>query len=355
MKQRVVRFGGVITLILALLIRTLFLFSAEAFDLFYFNSLFPLIRKLQYPFGSLLPISGYYIIIFVVLAWVIYRIPKSKKSGTWRRFFRRLINFLCGWAACFLFLWGFNYVGPSLADRMKLMEVKVEYDVAKLYISAMEEAASYRKQISLPNDSASVDNLELTIDYQIIDQAVKGVLNEYDYPTNDPVKVRKVQPFGALRRLGIRGIYNPFTGEANVESDAGLVTALFTAAHEMAHAYGVTSEGEANLTAYIALIGSEDPHWKYSAAYHLWRYTAREVNQKLPEEDLEILAAAIPKGLQIDRNAIWARGSKQPAYFPKLSEKMNDTYLKVQGVKAGTDDYSAFVKLYLEYYQPSKD
>ncbi|MEM9053044.1 MAG: DUF3810 family protein [Bacteroidota bacterium] len=355
MKQRVVRFGGVTALILALLIRTLFLFSAEAFDLFYFNSVFPLIRKLQYSFGSLLPLSGYYVIIFVVVAWIIWRFPKRKESGAWRTFFRRLINFLCGWAACFLFLWGFNYAGPSLADRMKLAEIEQEYDVAKLYLSAMEEAAGYRNQISLPNDSASVDNLELAIDYEMIDETVKEVLSEYDYPTSDPVKVRKVQPFGALRRLGIRGIYNPFTGEANVESDAGLVTSLFTAAHEMAHAYGVTSEGEANLTAYIALTSSEDLHWKYSAAYHLWRYTAREVNQKLPEEDLKILAAAIPKGLQIDRNAIWTRGSKQPAYFPELSNAMNDTYLKVQGVKAGTDDYGAFVKLYLEYYQPSLD
>jgi len=355
MKTVFLRYFGVVALVFALLVRTVFVYSPLAFDAMYFESLFPLIRTVQYPIGNVLPVSGYYVMMLIIVLWIIWRIPKNNEAAKWKTFIRRLCNFLSGWAAAFLFLWGFNYVGPSLSDRMKLAEIEQEYDVAALYLFAMEEASTLRKKISLPSDSASVDQLSLTIDYAKIDHAVKDVLRQYGYPTSNPVKLRKVYPFGALRRLGIRGIYNPFTGEANVESDAGILTTLFTAAHEMAHAYGVTSEGEANLTAYVTLMSSQNVHWQYAAAYHLWRYTAREVNQKLPKEDLEMLANAIPSGLRIDRQAIWNRGVDKPAYFPKLSEKMNDTYLKVQGVKAGTNDYNAFVSLYLKTYQPTMD
>ncbi|MGB6037837.1 MAG: DUF3810 family protein, partial [Cryomorphaceae bacterium] len=248
-----------------------------------------------------------------------------------------------------------NYIGPSLAERMSLAETDDQYDVAKLYLYVMSEAAEKRKAIELPTDTASVEDLEDEIDVQQLNTAVKGVLSELGYPTGTDVALRQVKPLGALRRVGIRGIYNPFTGEANVESDAGLLTGTFTAAHEIAHAYGITSEGEANLVAYIALIHSGNPIWEYSAAYSLWRYTAGEVNRKLEEADRVILAEAIPIELQIDRLAIWQRRSNAPPYFPELSEAVNDRYLKIQGVEGGTDDYDAFVGLYLRYANPVMD
>lgn len=355
MKKTLKRFGGLILLSIALILRLIFAVFPEAFELVYFQGIFPFIRKIQYPVGSALPFSGYYLLILIAIAWVLWRLPKSTVKRKWLTFGRRLLNFCGGLISLFLLLWGYNYIGPSLAERMSLAETNDQYDVAKLYIYVMNEAAEKRKRIELPTDTASVEDLEDEIDVQKLNTAVKGVLTELGYPTSTDVALRQVKPFGALRRVGIRGIYNPFTGEANVESDTGLLTGTFTAAHEMAHAYGITSEGEANLVAYMALIHSGNPIWEYSAAYSLWRYTAGEVNRKLEEADRMILAEAIPIELQIDRLAIWQRMSDSPPYFPELSEAVNDGYLKIQGVKGGTDDYDAFVGLYLGYANPIMD
>jgi len=349
------RFGGLIVLGVALLLRLVFAAFPKAFEVIYFQGVFPIIRKIQYPIGSALPFSGYYLLILIAFAWLIWRLPKSMDEKKWLAFGRRLLNFCGGLIALFLLLWGYNYIGPNLAERMYLAETDDQYDVAKLYLHVMNEAAEKRERIEIPTDTTSVEDLEEEIDIQKLNAAVKEVLSEFGYPTETDVVIRKVKPLGALRRVGIRGIYNPFTGEANVESDAGLLTGTFTAAHEMAHAYGITSEGEANLVAYMALIQSRMPTWEYSAVYSLWRYTAGEVNRKLEEVDREILAESIPIGLQIDRLAIWRRRSNAPPYFPELSEAVNDGYLKIQGVKGGTDDYDSFVGLYLRYVKPAME
>lgn len=355
MKKQVKRYGGLILLGFSFILRFLFSAFPEVFESVYMEGIFPLVRKIQYPVGAALPLSGYYLLIFIAVIWLIWRTPKSKTKRAWLRFGRQLLNFCGGLIALFLLLWGYNYVGPSLAERMSLVENDNQYDVAQLYLFGMDKATQKRRAIALPTDTTSVEDLELKINYQELNEEVKKVLGAFGYPIETDVKLRRVKPHGALRRVGIRGIYNPFTGEANIESDAGVLTGAFTAAHEMAHAYGITSEGEANLVAYLALINSGNEVWEYSAAYSLWRYIAREVNRKLEEPDRILLAEAIPLELQIDRLAIWRRMSDSPPYFPELSEAVNDSYLKIQGVEGGTDDYEAFVGLYLRYANPVTD
>lgn len=352
MRKTFKRYGGLLFIGVALVVRMLFSLFPQLFEALYFRTLFPFIRKIQYPIGMVLPFSGYYFLIVVAIAWLIWRLPKSRAKKKWLTFGRRLTNFCGGIIALFLLLWGYNYVGPSLADRLSLAKTDNQYDVAKLYLFTMNEAAEQRKTIVLPHDSAAVEDLAIEIDYIALNDAVKEVLQPLGYPISTGVKLRRVMPEGALRRVGIRGIYNPFTGEANVESDAGVLTGAFTAAHEMAHAYGITGEGEANLVAYMALINSGDAVWEYSARYALWRYVASEVNQKLDEADRAVLAEAIPEGLWRDRMAIWMRFSNRPPYFPELSETVNDSYLKIQGVESGTEDYNAFIGLYIRYANP---
>ena len=341
------RYTGIVVFGIALLLRFVFLVFPGIFEAVYFKTVFPAVRRIIYPIGSLLPIAGYYILIGIALIWLVWRFPRKRIE--FKIFGRRLLNFLGGSAALFLFLWGYLYVGASLAERMNLPSTEEKYNVAKLYISTMKEATELRKDISLPHDSASVEDLINPSGDTQATIAVGEVLSRYGYPTDTPVKIRKVKPEGTLRRLGIGGIYNPFTGEANVESSAGAITGTFTTAHEVAHAMGITGEGEANFAAYLALRQSDNPISRYAAAYSLWRYVAREVRLQLSEEEQAMLAALIPEELNIDRRAIWKRASLHEAYFPEISETLNDSYLKIQGVEAGAEDYNAFVELYLRH------
>src|SRR5690606_21319492 len=70
-------------------------------------------------------------------------------------------------------------------------------------------------------------------------------LNNRGFP-----RTKEFFPAGLLRKLGIMGIYFPFTGESYIDPSLHLLEKPFTIAHEMAHSFGITNEGEANFAAW---------------------------------------------------------------------------------------------------------
>ena len=348
MKKILKRYGGLIAAGIALVVRVVF-GSERVFETVFFQGWFPAVKALQSLLTPIWVIPGYYLMVIGLIFWLMWRFPRPWRSGrAWLGFFRRLINLLGGVVATFLVLWGYNYAGPDLEQRMNLPERTAEHEPAELYLTVMERAANLRADIPGVLDSLSVIDFQPPNDSAIVG-SVRETLRSYGYPMVNTVRIRRITPPGALRRLGIAGIYNPFTGEANVDAVYGSVLGTFTAAHEVAHAFGITGEAEANFVAYLALIRLDDPMARYAAQYALWRYTAKTVNDLYSEEDRAKLAAAIPKGLFVDRRAIIERTMGYAPYFPELSDAVNDKYLKIQGVKAGVEDYDRFVILYLEW------
>ena len=346
MKRIASRNLGVVLFLMMLAIRFIFSLSQVAFETVYFNGFFPLIRKVQSLISFLWIIPGYYVLAIVLIAWLIWRFPKSKN---FKRFFKRLLNLICGLTAAFLVLWGYNYVDKGLAARMDLPHSSKLIDLSAHYLDIMDSAMVFRN--SIPEDIKTIVEVENIPSDSLINFWVKEVLKDYGYPTNSAIRVQHIRPSGTLRRLSIAGIYNPFTGEANVDNASPALPRIYTIAHEIAHGYGITSEAEANFVAYLACMHSKNPLANYAGAYALWRQMAREINNTFPQESIELLASQIPVLLKEDRDAILESYYKYKGYFPALTDKVNDTYLKIQGVQKGTDDYDGFLQLYFRWLE----
>ncbi|MFN2422699.1 MAG: DUF3810 family protein [Cryomorphaceae bacterium] len=344
------QYFGMLWLALALLLRGLFGLSPFLFDVIWFEGLFPAIREVQTTVFSYLPLPGYGAGVILLLAWLIWRLPIRKSNRvSWKVFLRRLANLLGGIGASFLMLWGYNYQDRGMAARLGIERSEKVEKVAEAYLETMDRAMVHRAAIAAIDSYPSVEEVPLTLSDRDIENLVRDVLAPLGYPVKAGVNIRYLRPEGLLRRMSIAGIYNPWTGEANVDHIYGPLPRIFTAAHEMAHAFGVTSEAEANFTAYLACLSANDPLARYAAEYALWRTLAGEVNRSYPPEIRESLATAIPEDLRTDRAAIWRNAMRYKGYFPELSEALNDTYLKVQGVEAGVDDYNAFAALYFSW------
>lgn len=337
---------GIVLFLIALAIRFIFSFSPIAFESVYFNGIFPIIRKAQSFLSFLWVIPGYYVLAIGLIAWLILRFPRSKN---FKLFFKRLANLICGISAAFLVLWGYNYVDKGFAERMRLPHSSKLVDLSAHYLAVMDSATVYRSSIT--EEIKTIVEVEEVPSDSLINAWVKEVLKDYGYPTGSDVFVQHVRPSGTLRRLSIAGIYNPFTGEANVDNASPALPRIFTTAHEIAHGYGITSEAEANLVAYMACMHSRNPLANYAGAYALWRQMAREINTTFPAESIEDLASRIPSLLKEDRQAILSEYYKYKGYFPALTDKVNDTYLKIQGVQKGTDDYDGFLQLYFRWLE----
>lgn len=345
-----IRYFGLTWLAVAMALRFAFDAFQGLYEALWFEGAFPLIRSFQAAVFQWLPLPGYYLMVMLMIAWLVWRFPRKwKVRDTWFTFGRRLLNLLGGLVASFLMLWGYNYLDPGMGARMNLEKSQLEVELAEAYLDVMDRAMAQRGKIPGIDSLPHIEAFEFNIPEAEIALWVQSVLGPLGYPGPAKVSTRYLRPAGSLRRLGIAGIYNPWTGEANVESALGALQSTFTTAHEMAHAFGVSSEAEANFTAYLACLQSGNPLAQYAAEYALWRGLGREVNKAYAAEDIAKLAEAIPEALKNDRMAIWERSTTHRPYFPETSTKMNDSYLKLQGVKAGVSDYNAFVALYFAW------
>lgn len=356
MKVRVLHNLGITFGAAALLLRWVFTFLPDFFESVWFNGVFPVVRIIQYAVFSAVPLPGWYIAAVLLAVWLFWRLPFSyglsyrrKKTGGFRLFVRRTANLLGGLAATFLLLWGFGYTDRGLADRIGIEKSTREEDLAAAYEEVMARALACRKEITELKEGMTIEDLPpKAFDADVV-LLTANLLTDYGYHTATPVHMRALRPDGILKRLGISGIYNPWTGEANIDNALTSLPRIFTAAHEAAHAYGVTGEAEANFSAWLACRSANDPVVRYAAEYGLWRTIGGEINRSFPEEVREILAARIPDELLADRQAIWEKAARHRAYFPEVSDRLNDAYLKSQGVTAGTDDYNDFAALYFSW------
>ncbi len=356
-KHLAIRYIGVLIFLLAIVVRVILGLDDSLFETVYLHGLFPNIRFLQSSFSAFSPLPGYYLLFIIVSFWFFVRFPGilrvrngSIRSGAaWMLFGRRFLNFTCTVLSAFLLLWGYNYLDIGVSGRLALVESPERNMLGKAYMEAMASAMNARMDVPGIQNLGSIEDVTDYPNSDMISSWVRNELSTLGYPTKHGVTVRYLKPDGLLRRLSISGIYNPFFGDAHVDNALGPLLRTFTAAHEIAHAYGVCSEADANFVAWIACRNSGDPLAEYAAEYVLWRHLAAEVNKVLPVETLENLVAAIPEPLRQDRTAIWSNYHRYKGYFPEISSSLNDTYLKLQGVEAGVDDYDGFVNLWFDY------
>lgn len=72
--------------------------------------------------------------------------------------------------------------------------------------------------------------------------------------------------------VGFTGYYNPFTGEAQVNTTVPNFLRPFTTCHEIGHQLGYAKEYEANLSGFLSASESPDPAFRYSIYFDMYAY-----------------------------------------------------------------------------------
>ena len=149
---------------------------------------------------------------------------------------------------------------------------------------------------------------------------------------------------------GITGIYFPFTGEANVNVGVPDLYIPSTTLHEMAHQRGYASEDEANFIAYLASINHPHIDFKYSGYILALNHTANAI-YKADYEVYAELSKNISEGVLNDLRNNSEFWDKYEGKIDEISNDINNTYLKANGVSEGVKSYGKMVDLLLTYYK----
>lgn len=275
--------------------------------------------------------------------------PRSAKNGSRFKRVGRFALAAAGWIGALVFffyvLWGFNY------NRIGI-EKQLGFEAAPLPIVELAAEADWATRSAvesrglIPGSSAAAlgpgilpSNLEAELR-----AGLTRVLHETGYPSPGRVRVRIFIPGGWMMRFSGTGIYIPFFGEGYAAGKVLPFEMPFTMAHEMAHGYGITDEGEANFLALLACQASADPAVRYSGFLSYWDYAAGELLRAAPSR-FKALWAGVPEGMKADVRAMRANWDRYRGPLEKISRKVYDQYLKSQGINEGMKSYSRFINL----------
>lgn len=328
--------------LLALAVRFLAGLYPEATDQIYSRTFFPLIRNgIDLSLGKLpFPTVYVFIVLVLVLSW-----------GSFRRFFRLVgwrqraryalqasANGLGGLIFFFLLLWGLNYQRTPIFQQLILKHNPLDVQELTAELDRTLQLASLDRGRISQDTTALTEVMAYLHLEDLVRCTMQANLEVLGLDFAGRPRTKQFPPEGFMRRMGILGIYFPFTGESYLDPSLHALEKPFTIAHEMAHSYGVTDEGEANFIAWVICTRSEEPILRYAAHLLLLRYQLRDYHGMDPDGAL-CWIENLPRGIIRDLISIRESAEAYPPLWLEMSRKSNDLFLKSQGVKAGIKSY----------------
>jgi len=256
---------------------------------------------------------------------------------------------IASWAGTFLFffyaLWGFNYGRVGFEKQLHLEVQPLDLATIKSEIEeAVRMLAEARASIPGATKAALGDGaLPRTLE-DSVRSSLSKVLTDTGFPVTGRPRVRSLWPGGLLMRFSSTGFYFPYCGEGYIADNLTAAEKPFVTAHEMAHAYGITDEGAANVLAFLACASSDDPIIRYSGPLSYWNYIFPEL-ARLSPGDARTLAARLPEGARADLRAAFENWERYRGPVRAAARAVYERYLRSQGVKEGLKSYDRFVLL----------
>lgn len=245
----------------------------------------------------------------------------------------------------FLFAFGLNYQRPLLFEQLGYAQRKAEplelEALGRVLVERVNQTYAEAHAEGRPTPGSREIVKLLNESYDTAPEF--GLLPRGEFPPPKPVHSSEV-----LTRLGISGVYFPFTAEPNYNADVPDFQLPFTIAHEMAHQRGIARESEANFVAYVVCVNSSDPLVRYSG-YRNGLGVLSELYKVEPEKARE-LAQQLGAGYREDSRRAALFWAKAAGAAGALSHRVNDLYLRANRVRAGAADYSNSTTLIIAYH-----
>ena len=175
-------------------------------------------------------------------------------------------------------LWGLNYNRKGISFQLDI-EVK-RYSLADLDTLTTAIQARLNKYGALVTEEQR-DSVRKKKDlFRESSLAYQAIKNRFSFLDYQPISV-KPSLFSYLGNyLGFQGYYNPFSGEAQVNTTVPRFLEPFVTAHEIAHQLGYGKENEANFVAFLACRDYPSPAFQYSMYFDLYNYAAGEIYRR---------------------------------------------------------------------------
>jgi hypothetical protein len=249
-------------------------------------------------------------------------------------------------------MWGFNYARPALETRLGWPRWEGAQVDEVVRLAEASVAATNRAYLeihgtpdagvptALPDEPGA---LEASLDEGWTRAAEKLALPASVSARHGRVKQPWISP--VLAKLGLLGVYSPFTGEANVVRGLPAMRVPFSMAHEMAHQRGVAIEAEASFLGFLVCSFSPDPLARYAAA----SFAQAQLVGALPGRERRRVSAMRLPGVTRDLRDLDEYNRRNQTVAGEVQSAVNDRYLRANRVPGGIQSYGRSARLLIVY------
>lgn len=249
----------------------------------YSLGIYPVIAKTQRFLFGWIPFStgdmfyGFLVLVILYKTFNLFRTLFKKRFN--RAYFltglQQGIFFILFVYVFFNLFWGLNYNRKGIASQLQLRAD--EYSLADLdtLTGVIQERVNHYASFVTEGRRDSFDRKR-----NLFEGAVKAFNRAESLYPFLRYRTRSIKPslFSYLGNyLGFQGYYNPFSGEAQVNTTVPRFLEPYVTTHEIAHQLGYAKENEANFVGYLACKNSASDIFRYSVYYDMYNYALGEI------------------------------------------------------------------------------
>lgn len=307
---------------------------------------------------SLLPFSLTEILVVIALPGVIALIAvfivRLVKSSCRRKTALKAGRFLAGFLSFAAFIYmtahGANYYRLPLEQTMCLdSSAKPPKFLLEVCSDLAAHAAEERKLLTEDENGCVAFTEDIWTELTRTSSGYAALTEEYPFLWTSVFRQKPVQLSYYWSYTGIVGMYFPFFAECNINIEQPDFSVPFTASHESAHSRGIAFENECNFLAFLSCINSEYPEFRYSGYMNALKFCSNSLYAA--DKELWVQSHAnYSEGMYRDFAAESEYINSFKGEVQKTSSKINDGFIKAQGVSDGNKSYGRVTDLILAYY-----
>ncbi len=329
--------------------------NADFVEKFYTGYFYPGISiALRFLFGWL-PFSIGDLFYFAAGCWLAYVLIRNvaflfRKKLTGRIFLQKLLRVFVVLVIIYIsfnILWGLNYDRVGVASQLGLSTAA--YDTADVIVlqELLLKKANENKEALLRSAKKYPSKDELFKRAKFCYYNVSKIYPFIQYKSPSI----KSSFYGEMGNyLGFTGYYNPFSGEAQVNTTVPKFLLPYITTHEMAHQLGYAKEDEANFVGYLAAANSSDTLFRYSAYIDLFIYANREVYY-FDSALAKVTMTKLDTAIKIDLIEWKKFNLAHTSFIEPVITWLYGNYLKANQQPSGMRSYNEVVGMLIAYYK----
>ncbi|MDC1105766.1 DUF3810 family protein [Prolixibacteraceae bacterium] len=307
--------------------------TPEIIKVFYLEYVYRFIGTFMSGVSEIFPFSLWDIFFILLIGYVLVGGVVVLIVKHYRKIFVKGLIFVVLISANWFYIsWGYCYGREPMEQTLGIKVEGIQHDD---FINAYDKIIADISRM----DSTAWENKS---DDFLISHYKRG-MKQLGVPLLITPQRMKVMTFSRFYiRSGVLGYFGPFFNEVHINGYAYEKDNPFVAFHELTHQQGVGSERDCNFIAFALTYSQENQSLRYSGYLNILPYFI-DYFYSFDQEEQKVLFGKLPKFVIQDLRdrSRWYQKQRN-ALASSVQSKVNDVYLKSNGISEGVMDYGRY-------------